>query len=274
MSDRERPTVRRLDDGQVAGRPRTLSIDIGGSGIKMLVLDEHGSPINERLRRKTPRPALPSAVLRTLERMIARQPDFDRVSVGFPGVVRHGVVRTAANLGTKAWEGQALQAVLQAIVSRPVRVINDADLQGYGVITGDGVELVLTLGTGMGSALFTDGHLVPNVELAHHPFSRGRTYEQCVSKAEYRRVGERRWRKRVRRIIQQLALIWNYDTLFIGGGNARCLSPDLPANVRRFRSEQGLAGGVRLWDEAPASGSSRVGITTPGGSPAGAGGAG
>jgi len=247
MSQREHPAIRRSEANESAGGPRTLSIDIGGSGIKMLVLDEDGSPLNERARCKTPRPALPSAVLRTLEWMIERQPAFDRISVGFPGVVRHGVVHTAANLDSKAWEGQALQAALQAVVRRPVRVINDADLQGYGVITGEGVELVLTLGTGMGSALFTDGHLVPNVELAHHPFSGGRTYEQCVSKAEYRRVGERRWRKRVRRIIQQLALIWNYDTLYVGGGNARCLPPDLPMNVRRFRSEQGLAGGVRLW---------------------------
>jgi polyphosphate glucokinase len=238
-----------LDDTGVSRGPCTLSIDIGGTGTKMLVLDDHGRAISPRTRRKTPRPADPVAVLRVIARMLAKHPPFDRVSVGFPGVVQHGVVRTAANLGTSHWQGYELQGQLYALVRQPVRVVNDADLQGYGVMRGAGVELVLTLGTGVGSALFTNGHLVPNLELAHQPYSKGRTYEQCLGNTEYKRIGKRRWRKRVARTIEQLRPIWNYDTLYVGGGNARYLPRKLPDDVHLFENVQGLTGGVRLWSD-------------------------
>src|SRR5690606_415319 len=172
---------------------RTLSVDIGGTGTKMLVLDHLGTPLNERARRLTPQPALPAAVLETIGQMLAEQPPFDRVSVGFPGVVTRGIVRTAPNLDTAAWRGFPLERALLEIVGCPVRALNDADLQGYGVIAGRGVELVLTLGTGMGAALFTDGHLVPNLELGHHPFEKGHSYEERVSDAELKRIGKPRW---------------------------------------------------------------------------------
>ena len=231
--------------------PRTLAIDIGGTGTKMLVLDAEGSPLSARTRRPTPRPAHPQAVLSVIQEMAASQIPFDRVSVGFPGVVLHGVVRTAPNLNTPLWHGFELQLALEEMTETPVRVINDADMQGYGVVRGTGVELVLTLGTGLGSALFTNGHLVPNFELGHHPFEKARTYEQSVCERELKRIGRKRWRRRAERIITQLRHIWNYDTLYVGGGNARYLPLELPDNVRVFENVQGLSGGVRLWHDEP-----------------------
>jgi polyphosphate glucokinase len=127
-------------------------------------------------------------------------------------------------------------------------------MQGYGVIRGEGVEMVLTLGTGMGSALFTNGHLVPNFELGHHPFEKGKTYEERVSERELERIGKKIWRKRMARVIGQLEAIWNYDALYVGGGNARYLPFELPDNVRVFENVQGMTGGVRLWFDDPVGG--------------------
>jgi polyphosphate glucokinase len=231
--------------------PRTLAVDIGGTGMKMLVLGATGVPITPRLRRLTPKPATPAAVIDALRAMLAEMPDFERVSVGFPGVVLRGVVQTAPNLGTPAWHEVDLERELCRVLARPVRVINDADLQGFGVIQGKGVELVLTLGTGVGAALFSDGKLVPNLELGHHPFEKDRTYEQRLCDAELDRIGKLRWNERLRRALQLLARIYNYDVCHLGGGNAKKLKLELPTNVHVFGSEAGLSGGMRLWDLEP-----------------------
>lgn len=227
--------------------PRTLCIDIGGTGLKMLVLDAGGRPINERARIATPQPATPASVLRALKTLIAAQPRFDRVSVGFPGVVHDGVVKTAPNLAP-SWHGHDLAKALRTATRKPVRVCNDADVQGLGDIAGKGVELVLTLGTGLGSALFVDGRLVPNLELGHHPFRHGSTYEDLVGKAALEKAGKKRWRRHVRAAIAQLDPIFNYRTIYLGGGNARLLKPaDLPKNARITSNDAGLLGGIALW---------------------------
>src|SRR5690242_16243914 len=206
-----------------AGALTTLCIDIGGTGIKMISLDPRGRPLTERARVLTPRPARPAAVLEVIRRMLPSQQRADRVSVGFPGVVVDGVVRTAVNLGDDFWKGHDLKRDLERLIGAPVQVINDADLQGYGVIEGRGVELVLTLGTGLGAALFVNGHLVPNLELGHHPFKKGKTYEERVCDAEFRRLGKKEWSERVGEMIDQLQPIFNYDLLHLGGGNAEHL---------------------------------------------------
>lgn len=238
--------------GRASGDARTLSVDVGGTGIKMLVLDPEGQPVNDRNRSLTPQPATPRAVLQAIREMLAQQPPFQRISVGFPGVVLHGVVHTAPNLDPEAWRGFDLRTELAKISGTPVRVINDADLQGYGVIEGHGVELVLTLGTGLGSALFVGGHLVPNLELGHHPFKKGKTYEERVCDAELKRIGKREWSDRVAEMLAQLQPIFNYDLLHLGGGNAEHIKLELPANVRVFSNVDGMTGGIRLWADADA----------------------
>ena len=141
----------------------TLAVDIGGSGVKALLLDENGEPIDERDRIKTPKPATPEAVMAVLEELASKKESFDRVSIGFPGVIRKGVVYTAVYLQPD-WCEYDLAGEFSQRVGKPVRVANDADLQGMGAIAGEGVELVMTLGTGIGGALFTEGHIVPNLE--------------------------------------------------------------------------------------------------------------
>jgi len=228
---------------------QTLTIDIGGTGVKMLVVDAKGKATTERARELTPKPSTPDAVLAVIRKMLLAQAQYDRVSVGFPGVVVRGVVQTAPNLGTEEWRDFDLKGAIEHASGKPTGVANDADLQGYGVISGTGVELVLTLGTGLGTGLYVDGHLVPNLELAHHPLRKGKSYEELVSNSELKRIGKKKWVKRVLDAIDQMEPIFNYDTLHIGGGNAKHLKEPLPAKVRIFNNVEGLAGGVRLWHD-------------------------
>ena len=226
---------------------RTLCIDIGGTGTKMIPLDAAGEAIGERHRELTPRPATPDAVLGRIAQMLTKHTGYDRVSVGFPGVVKHGVVHTAPNLGTEAWRGFEIQAAIQERAGKPTRVLNDADLQGYGVIQGRGVEMVLTFGTGLGAALFVNGHLVPNLELGHHPLRKDKTYEDLVRDDELERIGKKKWRERVALVFETLAPIFNYDRLYIGGGNAEKIKDPLPPDTERFDNVDGMEGGVALW---------------------------
>lgn len=227
--------------------PLTLSIDVGGSGVKMMILDTVGEPLTDRLRRKTPEQPTPVLVLDEIVSMAAEIGTFDRVSVGFPGVVVDGVTQTAVNLHDD-WAGFDLRSVLAERLGKEVRVANDADVQGLGVIEGIGVELVLTLGTGIGSALFTDGRLVPNLELGHHPFERGKTYEERMGDEELRKKGRDAWNERLQRAIATVDRVFNYRVLYLGGGNARKINFELPANVRVVPNVAGILGGIRLWD--------------------------
>lgn len=225
---------------------RTLAIDIGGSGLKIMILDPDGRPLTDRIRKPTPEVPLPDAVIDILHRMTKDVGEFDRVSVGFPGVVVEGEVRTAVNLH-EDWVGVNIAQELEERTGKPTRAANDADIQGLGVIEGKGVELVLTLGTGMGSALFAGGRLVPNLELGHHPFHKSKTYEDVLGAAALKEKGEDKWNKRLSEAIRVLEHIFNYRVLYLGGGNARKIDFQLPANVHTVPNVAGLLGGIALW---------------------------
>jgi len=225
---------------------RTLAIDIGGSGLKMIVLDGDGHPITERSREPTPKKRMPEKVLAVLSTQIAGQGEFDRVSVGFPGVVVDGVAHKAVNLGP-AWDGFNIAKALEDQTGKPVRVANDADVQGLGVIDGQGVELVITLGTGIGTALYVDGHSVPNIEFGHHPFSKDRTYEECLGDAAIKKAGNEKWNQRLKKAIKIWDRVFNYRMLYLGGGNARKIDFRLPRNVQKVPNIAGLLGGIALW---------------------------
>ncbi|MFQ5991136.1 MAG: ROK family protein [Nitrospiraceae bacterium] len=231
------------------GRARTLAVDIGGSGIKAIVLDQAGRAVTTRARLETPHPATPIAVIDTIRKLATQQRPFDRVSVGFPGVVRNGVTETAHNLDRNKWMQYQLASTLSAKLGKPVRVANDADVQGFGAIKGRGVEVVITLGTGVGSASFLNGRLVPNLELAHHAFRKGQTYEEQLGNAAFRKVGKKRWNKRLRKAVRTLERLFNFDRLYIGGGNAKNITTRLPANVKIVPNIAGLLGGIALWRE-------------------------
>lgn len=230
-------------------RFQTLAIDIGGTGLKASVLDFEGAMLTERVRVATPPQCPPELMVETLARLVAPLPEYQRVSVGFPGVVRQGAILTAHNLGTEQWRGFALDRALSEKLGKPVRVLNDADMQGLGAITGRGVEVVITLGTGLGSSIFEDGRLSAHIELAHHPFRKGETYEEQLGNAALESVGKRRWRKRVRIAIQTLRDLTMFDHLHIGGGNARLVDEDLPPDVSTVSNDLGMRGGIWLWRE-------------------------
>jgi polyphosphate glucokinase len=232
-----------------AGRIGTLAIDIGGTGLKASVLDENGAMLTERVRVQTPPQCSPELMVETLVKLVAGLPEYHRVSVGFPGVIRSGKVLSAHNLGTEAWYGFALDKALAAKLGKPVRVLNDADIQGLGAISGKGVEVVITLGTGVGSSLFEDGRLAPHLELAHHPFRKDETYEEQLGNAALEAKGKRRWRKRVLLAIETLRGLTTFDHLYIGGGNAELLGSDLPAGVSTVSNDLGMRGGIWLWRE-------------------------
>jgi polyphosphate glucokinase len=228
---------------------KTLAIDIGGTGLKALILDIGGSALTERARVETPQPATPEAVLSALWGIIDSLGDFDRVSVGFPGVVVEGVTMSAPNLG-KEWRGFDLAKAISEKTRRPARVLNDAGVQGYGVIEGKGTEMILTLGTGMGCALYCNGQYVPNLELAHHPFAKGKTYEQYIGKKALEKIGKKKWNKRVEEVINVVLPIFNPRVLYLGGGNAKKLKITLPENVVVTENVAGLLGGIALWHDA------------------------
>jgi polyphosphate glucokinase len=226
----------------------TLAVDIGGGSIKLLALNDQGAPVTETLSQPTPTPAEPDAVFALIHDMADTLPAHRRVSIGFPGVVKRGVAQNAPNLGDELWRGVNLNEGLSHLLQRPVRAVNDADLQGLGVVSGKGVELVLTLGTGMGTALFTGGALVPNLELGHHPLREGQTYEDLVRDSELKRIGPVAWTARVLNAIEQLEPIFNHDTLHLGGGNVRHLQAELPDNARLFSLAEAMRGALKLWD--------------------------
>jgi polyphosphate glucokinase len=226
----------------------TLSIDIGGSHLKAGVLDASGALVAGPDRVVTPVPATPRRVLDVLMAMIQPLGPFDRVSVGFPGVVRNGTVLTAPNLGTKSWRNFPLAPTLSEQLGKPVRLLNDASIQGLGVIGGKGLECVLTLGTGMGFALFRGGHLMPHMEMGQHIARGDATYDHYVGDATLRSIGRKSWNKRVSKVIVAMETLLNYDTLYIGGGNARRINFDAPPNVQIVSNQAGVTGGARLWD--------------------------
>ena len=227
---------------------KTLAVDIGGTGIKAILLDEKGSPLTERGRIETPKPATPEAITETIIQLAKAQGEFDRVSVGFPGVIRHGYVYTAPNLGNALWKGFNLVGTLTTRLKKPVRAANDADVQGFGAINGKDIELVITLGTGFGSAMFVDGKLVPNLELGHHPFRDDETYEEQLGEKTLKKIGKKKWNKRLAKAIEVLDRVLNFDRLYIGGGNSKKVSLILPEKVTLVPNTAGLLGGIAFWN--------------------------
>ena len=242
--------------------PATLVIDIGGTGLKASVLDSTGAMVTDRVRIPTTYPAPPDGLIARLAELVQPLPAFDRVSVGFPGVVRDNRIISAPKFVTKsgpgspideklvaAWDRLDFGAALAQSLGRPVRVVNDADLQGLKVFTGSGLEVAITLGTGMGFSFSENGRLGPHVELGQHVFRKDKKYDETIGDAARKKVGKSRWNKRVRRVIEALHTLVYFDHLYIGGGNARRLTGDLGSNVTLIDPNSGILGGIKLWEE-------------------------
>jgi polyphosphate glucokinase len=252
--------VEQHEEATAMDGPRTLAIDIGGSGLKAIVLMPDGEPASERSRRETPYPCTPPVLLDELTALAATQPEHDRVSVGFPGAIRNGRVREVPAFSRRGpgkppdpelvamWTGFELETALAERFAKPTRVANDADVQGCAVIEGRGMELVITLGTGVGCAVFFDGMLLPHMELSHGTFG-GTSIEVACGDNERQKIGKDHWRKRVLEALDAFEAMVLPDHLYVGGGNAKKLDPDtIGPNRTIVPNISGLLGGLALWE--------------------------
>lgn len=244
------------------GLPRTLSFDIGGTGLKASVLSRHGDLLHEPVRIPTPYPLRPEQLVAALAKLAGGLPSYQRVSAGFPGMVRDGRILSAPHFVSpvgpggkpspnleKAWVSFDLQDSLAAALGRPCRVANDADVQGAALVNGDGLELVITLGTGVGTALFWKGRLAPHLELAHHPLGKhGEEYNEVLGDAARKKVGNKKWNARLAKTLDILRALVFFDHCYIGGGNSRHVDLDLPPDVHLADNTAGILGGIKLWE--------------------------
>jgi len=228
---------------------KILSIDIGGSNIKATVLNASGTFLDEYQKLPTPSPANPEKVLDVINQLAQKFSTFDKVAAGFPGFIKDGIVKTAPNLGTAAWANFDLTKALEEVLHKPALIVNDADLQGLAVVSGKGLELMITLGTGFGTALLRDGVLMPHLEIAHHPVTKNKDYDEYVGEFEFKRIGKKNWNKRMKRVIGILKVVFNYDRLYISGGSAKEINFKLDDNIVIAGNRDGIKGGARLWEQ-------------------------
>lgn len=225
-----------------------LAIDIGGSGLKATVLDPEGNMLCERVRTDTPIGAHPDAMVAMIKELVRDLPPSTRIAAGFPGMVRKGIVRTAPNLGHDGWRDYDLAAAFQRELGKPSLIRNDADVQGLAVISGEGVEMVITLGTGFGTALYDEGRLCPHLEISHQPFRKNESYDQHLGNFARKSVGNKKWNRRVLMAIDNMRALTHFDHLYVGGGNAKKLFVEFPADVTVVDNAAGLRGGAKLWE--------------------------
>ena len=229
-----------------------LGIDIGGSHIKATLLDSTGEMIGDYKKLITPEPSTPEAVLNTIKQLADMFAGYTNVSAGFPGYVRNGIVFTAPNLGTDAWKNTNLAGQLTTKLGKPAKVVNDADMQGLGIVSGTGLEMVITLGTGFGTALLDNGQLLPHLELGQHPVTKSKTYDHYVGEKALEDIGKQKWNERVEKVIGFLKTLVNYDHLYISGGNASKLTFTLDSNISIANNKLGIKGCAKLWQQTKA----------------------
>lgn len=242
----------------------TLSIDCGGLFLKSSVLDDSGTMHSRPNRIATPYPLSPALFVETIAGVASELPKAYRATVGIPGMIRNGVVVAIphyVNVGgpntkldpalQEAWHGFDAQSAISTKLGIPALVLNDAEVHGAGIITGTGYEVVITLGTGLGFAIFYGGKLAPHFELSHATVRRNTTFDTWIGEHERKRLGNIFWSRRVRQMVEELRPVFRWDRLYIGGGNSRLIRP---ADLERMGDDvvvvpntAGVAGGVRAW---------------------------
>ena len=228
---------------------KILAIDIGGTHIKATILNDEGKFLKEYEIEKTPHTSSPAKVMAVIEDIAKRFPEYDKITAGFPGYIKNGIVKTAPKLGNSLWKDYDLCKQLESVLGKPSILINDADMQGLSLSTGKGVEMVITLGTGFGSAILKDGVLMPHLELSLHPITATKSYNDYVGEAALLKIGKKKWNKRMEKVIDILKTVFNYDHLYISGGNARLLTFKLDKNISIDDNKEGIAGAAVLWKQ-------------------------
>ena len=242
----------------------TLCIDCGGGGIKGAVYDEYGVAEGVQLRTPTPYPLPPELLVSTIADLARQLPRPHRATVGMPGMIRHGRVIATPHYITKAgprskvdpelavqWAGFDMRTAMQQALDVPTLVLNDAEVAGAGVIAGTGLEMIITLGTGLGNAVFDNGVLAPHQEVSQGFIRWGMTYDDYIGEHERLRLGDTHWSRRARRIVDSLRPVYMWDRLFLGGGNAARINQadreKMADDVVFVPNSAGTYGGVRAW---------------------------
>jgi polyphosphate glucokinase len=202
-----------------------FGVDIGGSGIKGAIVDlDKGDLATERVKFLTPHPSTPEAVAEVVARLVREAGWSGELGATFPAIIKNGVARSAANVD-KSWIGTDVDKVFTDITQCDVTVLNDADAAGiaearFGAAKGvDGVVILLTFGTGIGSALLLDGQLVPNTELGHLEIDGGDAEKRASSAAKDNEgLSYKQWAKRVQRYLSQVEKLFTPDLFVVGGG--------------------------------------------------------
>lgn len=204
---------------------KILGVDVGASGIKGAVVDiRNGEMLTERLRLETPQPATPEAMANTFSELIRMHKWSGPVGCGFPAIIKNGVAKSAANID-RSWRGTNVAKLFSKASNCEVKVLNDADAAGiaemqYGYGFGKkGVVLLLTLGSGIGSALFMDGRLVPNTELGH-VFLHGKIAERYAANSIRKKLdmGWDEWGTRLNEYLMHIERLFSPDLIILGGG--------------------------------------------------------
>lgn len=228
-------------------RGAILSIDIGGTNIKACILSPQGKPLTDFKKTPTPKKSTPEAILEGIATLVAELNGFEKISIGFPGYVKNGIVQTAPNLAENKWANVDLAQQVSNMLGKPVRLINDADQQGLGIAKGKGLEIIFTLGTGFGTAVLYDGELLPHLELSHLPVTKKEDYDDFIGDRGFEKVGRKKWNKRLKYIIEVYKTVFNYDHLYIGGGNSNEITFELEPNITLVSNKDGIKGGAKLW---------------------------
>ena len=243
----------------------TLTVDCGGTGIKASVLDKTGKVLIDFPYLKTPYPLSPSKLIGIIQDFVKADLRIKRVTVGLPGMIRNGKVvviphyintngpRSAVDPNLKkAWYGFEMQSVLEKRLKLATLVLNDAEVHAAAVIEGKGLETVLTFGTGLGSAIFSDGNLAPHLEISHATIRYGKSIDTWIGEQVRRRMGNQLWSRRVKSLIQELYPMIIWDKLYIGGGNSQRISKSalksFDYKVKIIPNSAGVTGGVKAWD--------------------------
>lgn len=243
--------------------PLTLGVDCGGGGIKATVLDAGSFQIAPALREPVPYPLPPKKLISLVEGMSEQLPAFDRITLGMPGMIRHGVVIHTPHYICRSgprtkpvpeliaqWKDFDMQGALTKKFGVPSLVLNDAEVAASGIVTGQGLEFFMTLGTGLGTALVDRGILAPHLEISHAPMRWGLTFDDVLGEHERRRLGDSAWSRRVLRAIELLYPVLRWDTIYIGGGNASRISPQARERIPEANfvsNAAGMSSGVRAW---------------------------
>jgi polyphosphate glucokinase len=242
-----------------------LGIDIGGTGIKAAIVETTtGALLDESSRIDTPRPATPDAIGEALKTVLAKHNWSGPVGIGFPAAIQHGIARTAANVD-KSFIGLPIAEFFGKKMGCPVYMANDADVAGLAEMRfgagkdNSGIVLIITIGTGLGTALFSDGHLLPNTELGHVYLDNGVEAERYASEAVrvVQKLEWNVWGKQLNHYLTTMeSLLWP-DLIVLGGGVsnelkefAPLITTNAPIVAASFLNQAGIVGAALYAEEA------------------------